>query len=152
MQNWMLRVQKVREQFQQSFGTLKLLLSLVYVCVCISKQQVLTPLYRGVKDTLEIVSTSKKSRLKLDQITHDLLSDMVIVLRRINFKSIPSLEEHWCMHSCYSCLVADTDRVVEIVVVHFVQLYFVNSLQRKSIQCIQIHLNQPLLRSSILLQ
>jgi len=31
--------------------------------------------------------------------------------------------------------------VVEIVVIQFVQLSFVNSLQRKSIQCLQIHLN-----------
>ena len=39
----------------------------------------------------------KKSRLKHDQITNDLLPDLVIVLRWINFKSIPSLEEHWCI-------------------------------------------------------
>jgi len=52
----------------------------------------------------------KKSRLKLDQITNDLLPDLVIVLRRINFKSIPSLEEHWCRHSCCSCPIADTNQ------------------------------------------
>jgi len=46
--------------------------------------------------------------LKLDQITNELLPDLVVVLWRINFKSIPSLEEHWCWHSCYSCLVAET--------------------------------------------
>jgi len=52
----------------------------------------------------------KKSRLKLDQITNDLLPDLVIVLRIINFKSIPSLEEHWCRHNCCSCPIADTDQ------------------------------------------
>jgi len=35
----------------------------------------------------------------------------------------------------------DTLCVVEVVVVHFVQLYFVNALQRTNIQCFQIHLN-----------
>jgi len=38
-------------------------------------------------------------------------------------------------------LLQGQNRVVEMVVVHFVQLSFVNSLQRKSIQCLQIHLN-----------
>ena len=52
----------------------------------------------------------KKSHLKLDQITNDLLPDMVIVLWRINFKSIPRLEEHWCGHSFFSCPVADTNQ------------------------------------------
>jgi len=52
----------------------------------------------------------KKSRLKLDQITNDLLPNLVVVLRRINFKTIPSLEEHWCRHSCCSCLIADTNQ------------------------------------------
>ena len=51
----------------------------------------------------------KKSRLKLDQITKNLLPDLVI-LQRINFKSIPSLEEHWCRHSCCSCPIADTNQ------------------------------------------
>jgi len=50
----------------------------------------------------------KKSRLKLDQITNDLMPDLVIVLWRRNFKSIPRLEEHWSRHNCCSCPVADT--------------------------------------------
>jgi len=57
-----------------------------------------------------IANTSKKSRLKLDQITNDLMPDLVIVLWRSNFKSIPCLEEHWCMHSCCSCPIADTNQ------------------------------------------
>ena len=32
----------------------------------------------------------------------------VIVLWRINFKCIPSLEGHWCRRGCFSCLVAGT--------------------------------------------
>jgi len=52
----------------------------------------------------------KKIRLKLDQITHDLLPDLVIVLRRINFKTIPSLKKHWCRHNCCSCPIADTNQ------------------------------------------
>ena len=39
-------------------------------------------------------------------ITNYLLPDMVIVLWRINFKSIPWMREHFCRQSCYSCLVA----------------------------------------------
>jgi len=66
-------------------------------------------------------------------ITNDLLTDMVIVLWRINFKSIPYMKEHFCRQSCYRCLVAKHDQVVEKVVVHFVQLSFFNALEIKSI-------------------
>jgi len=38
---------------------------------------------------------------------------MVIVLWRINFKSIPSLKGHWCRHSCCSCPIADTTQSSE---------------------------------------
>jgi len=51
--------------------------------MCVSayfKQQVFTSLYRGVKDTLKLPPHQKNSRLKLDQITNDLLPDLVIVL------------------------------------------------------------------------
>jgi len=82
-------------------------MSLLYMRVCISKQQVFTPLYRGVKDTLEIVSTSKRDVWSLIKITNDLLPYMVIVVWRINFKSIPSMKEHRCRHSYFSCLVAE---------------------------------------------
>jgi len=50
----------------------------------------------------------KTSRLKLDHITNDLMPNLVIVLWRINFKSITSLEEQRCRHICYSCLVTET--------------------------------------------
>jgi len=47
------------QQFQQSFGTCKLLVGLFF------NLQVFTPLYRGVKDMLMIANTSKEL-LKLD--------------------------------------------------------------------------------------
>jgi len=50
----------------------------------------------------------KKSRLKLDHISNDLLLDLVIVLWRNNFKSIPCIEEYQRSHSCCSCTIADT--------------------------------------------
>jgi len=92
------------EQFWQSFGAFKLLLSLFVL-------QVFTPLYRGVRWTLWIANTSKKSRLKLWSITNDSLPDMVVVLWRINFKCIPCMKEHCCRQSCYPCLVAETNSV-----------------------------------------
>jgi len=96
------------EQFQQRLALVNCCMSLVYVCVCISNQQVFIPLYRCVRDTLEIASTSKRVVWSLIKITNDLLPDMVIVLWRINFISISTMKEHRCRHSCYSCLVAET--------------------------------------------
>ena len=61
-----------------------------------------------MKETLWNCQHIKKSRLKLWSITNDVLLDLVIVLRRINFKSISSLEENRCRHSCYFCLVVET--------------------------------------------
>jgi len=46
----------------------------------------------------------------------------------------------------------DTNRVVEEVVVQFVQFSFVNTLDRTSIQCFQIPSQGPLLHSFCLLQ
>jgi hypothetical protein len=83
-------------------------LALVNCCESLANLQVFTPLYRGVKDTLLIASTSKESLLKLDQITNDLLLDLVIVLRGNNFKFIPCIEEYQRSHSCCSCTIADT--------------------------------------------
>ena len=96
------------EQYQQSLALVNCCMSLVFVCFCISNQQVFTPLYRGVKDTLEIASTLRRVVWSLIKITNDLLPDMVIVLCRINFKCISSLKEHCCRHSCYSSLDAET--------------------------------------------
>jgi len=62
------------KQFQQSFGTSKI------VVLSLAILQGFTPLYRGVKETLLIANTSRKSHLKLDQITNDMLPDLVVVL------------------------------------------------------------------------
>jgi len=107
-------------------------LALVNCCVSLAILQVFTPLYRCVKETLLIASTSKKSRLKLDQITNDLLSDLIIVLWRINFKFIPSMEKRRCRHNYCSCTSIHKNKVVEIVLVHFVQfVLFQRSLKNK---------------------
>jgi len=57
------------------------------------------------------------------------------------FQSIPSMEEHRYRHNCCSCTSRHKIRVVEIVVVHFVQFSFFNVLQRISNQSLQILLN-----------
>jgi len=48
-------------------------------------------------------------------------------------------------------LLQTQNRVVEVVVVHFVQLSFFNALNWINIQCLQIHLKQPLFYSPNLL-
>jgi len=116
-------------------------LALVTCCMSLTILYVFTPLYRSVKETLYNASTSKRVVWSLIKSPIDLFPDLVIVLWRSNFKSIPSLEEHLCRHSCCSCTSRHKDRVVEIVVVHFVQLSFFNILQRISIQWLQNLLN-----------
>jgi len=54
--------------------------------------QVFTPLYRGVKETLRDCQYIKESLLKRDQITNDMLLDLVNVLRGNNLKFVPCLE------------------------------------------------------------
>jgi len=73
------------------------------------------------------------------------------------------MKDQFQMHSLYegtfpqaellflSCC-RDMNRVVEEVVVQFVQLSFVNALDRTSIQCFQIPSQGPLLHSFSLLQ
>jgi len=95
--------------------------------------QVFTPLCRGVKETL-IASTSKESLLNLDQITNDLLLDLVIVLRGNNFKSIPSIEEYQRSHSCCSCTIADIKQSSGEGGCTIVLVSFSNALQGISIQ------------------
>jgi len=57
---------------------------------------------------------------------------------QIHSKSVgTSLQAELLFLSCSR----EKNLVVEVVVVHFIQLYFVNALQRTSIQCLQIHLN-----------
>jgi len=90
------------KQFQQSFGTCKIVVrvlqffrsSLLYIEVW--------------KRHCWLLAHQKRSCLKLDQITNYLLPDLIIVVWRNNFKSIPGIEEYQRSHSCSSCTIADT--------------------------------------------
>ena len=95
--------------------------SLAFVCVCIAWLSAVlysviptrrfSLLYIEVwKRRWRIASTHTQRVVWSLLITNDLLPDMVIVLRRINFKSIPCMEEHFCRQSCYPCLVAKHDQ------------------------------------------
>jgi len=106
------------------------------------------------KRRCELPAHQNKSRLKLWSITNDLLPDMVDKIHskfQIHSQQSP-MKDQFQIHSKFvgtllqaqllflSCS-RDKNWVVEVVVVHFVQLYFVNALQRTSIQCLQIHSN-----------
>jgi len=123
-------------------------MSLAFFCVCLYIQLAgLHSLYRGVKDTLENCST-KRVVWSLLKIINNLLTDMVIVLWRINFKCIRSLKEHFCRLSCYPCLVVETrTEQWRKWLYSSYHLSFVNALDRTSIQCFQIESQGPLLHS-----
>jgi len=101
----------------------------------------------------KIASTHKKSRLKLVD-NHQWSFAW--------YKCCP-MKDQFQMHSLYrgtflqaellslSCC-RDTNRVVEEVVVQFVQLFFVNALDRTNIQCFQISSQGSLLYSFSLLE
>jgi len=69
--------------------------------------------------------------LKLDQITNDLLLDLVIVLGRNNFKSIPCIENYQRCDRCCLVLLQTQNRVVKIVVVQLYYCPFLRSLMDK---------------------
>ena len=101
----------------------------------------------------KIASTHKKSRLKLVD-NHQW---------SFAWYGYCPMKDQFQMHSLYegtflqaellslSCC-RDTNRVVEKVVVQFVQLSFVNALDRTSIQCFQISSQRSLLHSFSLLK
>jgi len=60
---------------------------------------------------VELPAHPKRVVLKLWSITNDSFPNMVIVLWRSNFKSIPCMKGHCCRQSCYPCLVAETNSV-----------------------------------------
>ena len=81
-------------------------------------------IYR-IWETLRICRYINLSCLKFWFFTLDLLLDLIVVLWRTNFKSIP-LEKEQCLQQCYCypCLDAETkiaEMVAELVVVHFVR-------------------------------
>ena len=127
----------------------------VFVCISVlfwtSKSSLL---YIEVwKIRWKIANTKKKSRLKLVD-NHQW---------SFAWYSCCPMNDQFQMHSLYegtflqaellslSCC-RDTNRVVKEVVVQFVQLSFVNALDRTSIQCFQIPSQKPLLHSFSLLQ
>jgi len=67
-------------------------------------------IYWSERDVGELPSRMHKRVVWNLLITNDLLLDMVIVLWRINFKSIPCMKEHFCRQGCYRCLVAKHDQ------------------------------------------
>jgi len=69
-----------------------IVLALLKCCRVSLNFQVFTPLYRGVKETLRDCQHIKESLLMLDQITNDLLLDLVNVLGGNNLKFIHCLE------------------------------------------------------------
>ena len=133
------------KQFQQSLGTCKLLYESL-----MSKQQVL---YIEVwKIRWKLPAHQKREVWSL------IKSPMILCLIWI-------LSYEWAISNSFQVwrntgagivvvlvLLQTQNRVVEIMVVHFVQLSFFNVLQRINIQCLQTHLNYPLFYSSNLLQ
>ena len=67
--------------------------------------QVFIPIYRGFERRLRISRYINLSCLELWFFTIDLLPDLIIVLWRTNFKSIPfETEQRQHQYYCYSCL------------------------------------------------
>ena len=105
--------------------------------------QVFTPIYRGVKyERCKCQFIQKESLLKLD------LSPLILYLIKLlsykwsisnPFQLRGNMDAGLVVHeSCYSCLVAETkNRVVEKVVVQFVQSTFVNALCILATRCFQ---------------
>ena len=121
------------EQFQTRLTLVNCCMSFVFVCVFYFKQQVFTPLYRSVKDTLENVSTSKRDVWTLIKIINDLLSDMLLSYEGSISNAFQVWRDTGAGVAVFLVLLQGQNRVVEMVVVQFLQLSFANSLQRKSI-------------------
>jgi len=78
-----------------------------------------------LRDVENLAVTSTCLALKLWFFTLDLLPDLIVVLWRTTFKSIPILKEQRPQQCyCYLCLVIET-RVAEMVVADFVAVHFV---------------------------
>jgi len=78
-----------------------------------------------LRDVENLAVTSTCLALKLWFFTLDLLPDLIVVLWRTNFKSVPLQKEQRLQQSyCYPCLDVETKIaemvVAELVVVHFV--------------------------------
>ena len=97
--------------------------------------QVFIPIYRGFERRWELAVTSTCLVLKLWFFTIDLLPDLIIVLWRTRFKSIPlETEQDLQQYYCYSCLDVETScrdggcrGVLRVSGCTLRTLYFVNS-------------------------
>jgi len=79
-----------------------------------------------LRDVENLAVTSTCLELKLWFFTFDLLPDLIVVLWRTTFKSIPILKEQRLQQCyCYLCLVVET-KVAEMVVAEFVAVHFVH--------------------------
>jgi len=89
-------------RFAQSVG---LLLDVLRVYIL----QVFIPIYRGFERRWKFSRCINLSCLKLWFFTIDLFPDLILVLWRTNFKSIPfPKEQSLQQYSCYSCLDMET--------------------------------------------
>jgi len=71
--------------------------------------QLFIPIYRGVERRWKFSRYINLSCLKLWFFTLDLFPDLILVLWRTNFKSIPfPKEQRLLQYSCYSCLDLET--------------------------------------------
>jgi len=98
------------------------------ICVCVvslfSKSSSL--FIEDLRDVENLAVTSTCLALKLWFFTLDLFPDLIIVLWRTNFKSIPLQKEQRLQQCyCYLCLVVET-KIAEMVVTEFVAVHFVH--------------------------
>ena len=99
------------EMFKESSFSMRMY-CLIVCCVILSLSTSRSSLFyiEVWKRRWRIASTYTQRVIWSLLITNDLFPDMVIVLWRINFKSIPCMKEHFCRQSCYPCLVAKHDQ------------------------------------------
>jgi len=108
------------------YDVLHRVLAFAFVCsLDLYILQVFIPIYRSFERRWEFSRYINLSCLKIWFFTFDLLPDLIVVLWRTNFKSIPLQKEQCLQQSyCYPCLDVETKIaemvVAELVVVHFV--------------------------------
>jgi len=80
-----------------------------WCCLLLVVLQVFIPIYRGFERRWEFSRYINLSCLKLWFFTIDLFPDLILVLWRTNFNSIPfPKEQRLQQYSCYSCLDMET--------------------------------------------
>ena len=96
------------------------------VCILILFSKSSSLFIEDLRDVENLAVTSTCLALKLWFFTLDLLSDLIVVLWRTNFKFIP-LQKEQRLQQCYwyLCLVVET-KIAEMVVAEFVAVHFVH--------------------------